>query len=88
MAASDGPWCASVQDAYAALQANPVAERRLEALQRLLGALCAAGDVAALLRLPLAGVARVQRNGRCGPAPALSCEGQAVPCTSTEPARW
>lgn len=58
---------ARAQDAYAALQANPVAERRLEALQRLLGALCAAGDVAALLRLPFAGIAQVQRGGRCCP---------------------
>lgn len=59
---------ACAQDAYAALQANPVPERRLEELQRLLGALCALGDVGALLRLPLAGVAQVQRGGRCGPA--------------------
>ncbi len=54
------------QEAYAALTANPVPERRLEALHRLLGALAASGDVAALLRLPLAGVAQVQCGARCG----------------------
>ncbi len=35
--------------------ANPVPERQLEALQRLLRHLSASGDVAALARLPLAG---------------------------------
>jgi hypothetical protein len=44
-----------MQAAYAAMQANPVPERQLEALQRLLGDLCARGRVDALVRLPFAG---------------------------------
>ena len=43
------------QAAYAAMQATPVPERQLESLQRLLGELCARGDIATLVQLPLSG---------------------------------
>ena len=35
--------------------AIPIPERQLDALHRLLGHLCSAGDIAALVSLPLAG---------------------------------
>ena len=37
------------------MQAMPVPERQLESLQRLLGELCARGDIATLVQLPLSG---------------------------------
>ncbi|EIE23821.1 hypothetical protein COCSUDRAFT_83696 [Coccomyxa subellipsoidea C-169] len=41
--------------AYAAMHANPVPERQLDCLQRLLGDLCARGAIASLVALPFAG---------------------------------
>jgi hypothetical protein len=80
------------QEAYAALTANPVPERRLEALHRLLGALAASGDVAALLRLPLAGVAQVQGGRRCGARAEPVCESPvsrlAPPWAASLAAQW
>lgn len=45
------------------MQANPVPERQLESLQRLLGDLCARGRTEVLVRLPFAGTLTVARNG-------------------------
>ena len=45
----------ALQAAYAAMQATPVPERQLESLHRLLGELCARGDIATLVQLPLSG---------------------------------
>ena len=56
------------QGAYAAMLAIPIPERQLDALHRLLGHLCAAGDVGALVGLPLAGTLAL---GGGGNAPAV-----------------
>ncbi|BDA47676.1 probable nuclear pore complex protein Nup160 at C-terminar half [Coccomyxa sp. Obi] len=53
--------------AYAAMQANPVPERQLDCLQRLLGELCSRGEIATLVSLPFAGTLDVARHGS-GPA--------------------
>ena len=45
----------ALQAAYAAMQATPVPERQLESLHRLLGELCARGDIATLVQLPFSG---------------------------------
>jgi hypothetical protein len=52
------------QEAYSALLANPVDERKAEALRELLRELCRRGRFAALLLLPLADVVRVPVAGR------------------------
>lgn len=46
------------------MQATPVPERRLESLQRLLGELCARGDIATLVQLPLSGRALCKSHQR------------------------
>ena len=38
------------------MQATPVPERQLESLHRLLGELCARGDVTTLVQLPFSGM--------------------------------
>ena len=53
------------QEAYSALLANPVDERKAEALRELLRELCRRGRLATLLSLPLADVVAVPIAGRC-----------------------
>lgn len=55
----------TAQEAYAAMLANPVAERRLELLRELLRALADRGALVTLLSLPLAGTADVPHGERC-----------------------
>ena len=50
-----------LQDAYAAMLANPVPERKVELLRELLRELCERRRFAALLSLPLAGTADLPR---------------------------
>ena len=38
------------------MQATPVPERQLESLHRLLGELCARGDISTLVQLPFSGM--------------------------------
>ena len=70
------------QEAYSALLANPVDERKAEALRELLRELCRRGRIAALLALPLADTVDVRLAGRCNevlcsyPVPAMA----ASPC--------
>ncbi|KAK9814266.1 hypothetical protein WJX72_003104 [[Myrmecia] bisecta] len=51
------------EEAYAALQANPLPERKLDCLQRLVVTLCARGEIQTLCRLPYSGNCKKQQNG-------------------------
>ena len=53
-----------LQEAYVALEANPLPERRLEGLKHLIHTLCEAGQLATLVSFPYASSAVVQRAGR------------------------
>ncbi len=51
------------------MQANPVPERQLDCLQRLLGELCSRGQIATLVSLPFAGTLDTSgRDSSSGPS--------------------
>jgi len=62
------------QAAYAAMHANPVPERQLDCLQRLLGELCSSGSVAALVSLPFAGTLDIKTRGETAAVLSLADE--------------